>query len=52
MQVIEVKRISLPDNDDWPPGVVPMPARTFEATISSEAHAEMLRLINEAQSPK
>ena len=48
MQVIKVDVITVPDNVDRPPGVTPMRPRTFEATLSPEAHAEMLRLIDEA----
>ena len=48
MQVIKVEVITVPDNVDRPPGVTPMRPRTFEATLSPEAHAEMLRLIDEA----
>ena len=44
MKVLKVETINLPDNDNRPPNVIPMPMKAYDGTLSfdqSEALHEM-----------
>lgn len=48
MQVLEARQIKVPDNSNRAPNVVTFRAATFEATVTPDCHAEMMRMIGEA----
>ena len=47
MQILRVETISVPDNDNRPVDVIPIPQQSFEARASYEVHEELIRLIAE-----
>jgi hypothetical protein len=49
VKILDVRQITIPDNDNRPPGVIPMPMRMYEAQMTEIGRDEFLRLIAEAQ---
>lgn len=45
MKVLKRLSITVPDNADHSPNVVPLPQKTFTATMSCELHDELIKII-------
>lgn len=47
MKVLSVHELTLPDNDNRAPNVIPIPRRTFEGVMSAAGAVELMRMMEE-----